>query len=231
MIFMFSEVWESLAVRILEIQIENFKIQLIAINTYETWLFGQLWSLPQTQLIHHIFLWVSFIKKQLWLWFRFFSPLTHYMFLWELKILFSAEQKETSGIILLNVSHLIFSVNKCFVCLITCTCEADFSFSCDLTELKRDCAFCWGNNMMERLNKPRDRKGLLTPLHPVGHPGLRFVLRIFLVKNKPGPTDSGGINMSEVGWAQLSDLCKTSRSVQDQTLDLMLLEVFSNLRY
>lgn len=63
-----------------------------------------------------------------------------------LKILFSAEQKETSGIILINVNRLIFSVNKCFVCLITCTCEADFSFPCDLTEVQRDDAFCWGNN-------------------------------------------------------------------------------------
>lgn len=68
-------------------------------------------------------------------------------------ILFSAEQKEMSGIILINVSYLIFSVNKCFVHLITCTCEADFSSSCDLKELKRDCTvkddytYCKVNNI------------------------------------------------------------------------------------
>lgn len=101
-------------------------------NTYKIWLFGQLWSLPQTQLIHHIFLWVFFRKKKttvvvVW------GPPPHYMLLWELKILFSAEQKETPGIILINVNYLIFSVNKCSVCLITCIWEADFSFFFNVT--------------------------------------------------------------------------------------------------
>lgn len=76
-------------------------------------------------------------KKKAWLFFSL-PPHTLHVALGA-EILFSAEQKEMSGIILINVSYLIFSVNKCFVYLITCTCEADFSSSCDLKELRRDC--------------------------------------------------------------------------------------------
>lgn len=76
-----------------------------------------------------------------------------------------------SGIILINVSYLIFSVNKCFVCLITCTCEADFSSSCDLKELKRDSTVkettptARSITSMKRLNQRRDKIGPSNP-HP-----------------------------------------------------------------
>lgn len=125
--FMFLEIQESLAWNICETPIEILKSHHVKIKRYKIWLTEQYWCLPETLLIHHIFLWVFFIKSRTSIFFFFFLPCTLYVALGAL-ILFSAEQKEMSGIILINVSYLILSVNKCFVCLITCTCEADFFF-------------------------------------------------------------------------------------------------------
>lgn len=115
---------------------------LLKIKRYKICLIEQKQCLPETLPIHYIFLWVFFIKTHTHIYICtllfLFSPCTLLIALGAL-ILFSAEQKEMSEIILINVSYLILSVNKCFVCLITCTCKADFSSSCDLKELSRDC--------------------------------------------------------------------------------------------
>lgn len=60
---MFLEIPESLACNISEISTENFKIYHIKINRYKIWLTEQYWCLPEMLLIHHISLWVFFIKR------------------------------------------------------------------------------------------------------------------------------------------------------------------------